>query len=476
MAYYPYAVEKGAIYTLVAPTGTKAVFNDPLDPSYVGMLTDVTGLDSPEIRESAEDLTEADGGDHGAFYFGRRPISLTASVFGHTSIANRNARIDLARRASLAMRGDSILSWKPSTRFENLLKNPTLTLDNSNIVNAAPGMAINRLVSPASSVPGFGGGAGTGYQWSGTISSVNGYMIFKGNGAGTAGSLPDAVPVTPTKKYSVRGWTRLVTLTSGAVSDMRILVWWYKADGTISSVTSSVTVASVNSPAAGATEYDWSGLVTPPSDAVGGIPAVYATVTNPTTLEIRGSKMMMDEATAVETYVDGDTAGYHWQGDRGASTSGDFVEMYTTVRRQQRFQEGGGWVKEIQVPLVSEYATVFSTGQKSLTGSPVVCENRGNYTAYPLIEITGAAVNPTITSAASGVLTTTGLTLAAGEKIVFDTLNHTAAFTAGARLGQSGNRYINFATTTWPQIPAASTSSISTSAGTLKVTWRDVWA
>lgn len=122
MAYLPYAPQKGAIYSLTgpAPQSVVAVFNDPTDPNYVGMLSDITGLDSPDVRESADDLAAADGGVHGDFYFGRRPIVLTVEVFGHATAAERDARIDRAMRASKALRGDSILSWINSPAASNV--------------------------------------------------------------------------------------------------------------------------------------------------------------------------------------------------------------------------------------------------------------------------------------------------------------------------------------------------------------------
>jgi hypothetical protein len=113
MAYFPYATELDSVYSLTNGA-VSAVFNSPLDANYAGMLTEVSGLDSPEVRESAEELAQADGGSHGYFWFGRRPITLTARFFGHGSIAERTVRMDRVRRASLAMRTDAILSWTPS--------------------------------------------------------------------------------------------------------------------------------------------------------------------------------------------------------------------------------------------------------------------------------------------------------------------------------------------------------------------------
>lgn len=273
MAYYPLATEIGAIYKLQSPDGVIAVFNDPSDPNYVGMLTEVTGLDSAEVRESATDLAEADGGSHGSFYFGRRPITLSGKVFGHATLADRDARMDRARRACLALRGDATLSWKPS-----------------------------------------------------------------------------------------------------------------------------------------------------------------------------------DFATRT------------------------FLEVFTPVRRSQPFRESGQWVKEFQIALVSEYAYIFGTTLKT-ANMGVASENQGSVPAYPLVTITGASTNPTV-SDGTRIFRTTGLTLAAAEVVAFDMSNHTGVFTAGARAGQSANRYIDFTTTAWPYLTGLGTSQTFalTGGGSAQISYRDTWA
>jgi hypothetical protein len=100
-------------YVLTGPDGTRVVFNDHTDPDYVGRMTNITGLDSPEVRESAEDLVEFDGGVHGAFYYGRRPVVIEGLIYDHGSVANRNDRMARISRASNAMRGDALLAWTP---------------------------------------------------------------------------------------------------------------------------------------------------------------------------------------------------------------------------------------------------------------------------------------------------------------------------------------------------------------------------
>ncbi len=269
MAYYPISTTYGASYAIVGPDGVRASFNDPLDPDYVGVLTEVTGLDGADIRESAFDLTESDGGVHGSFYLGRRPITMSGSVFGHATIREREIRLDRARRATLALRGDSTLTWKP--------------------------------------------------------------MVV---------------------------------------------------------------------------------------------------------------------------------------------AAGD-LELFVPVRRQQPFRESGNWVKTFQIALVSQYAQIFGSALK--TAAPgVATENQGNYPAYPLVNITGSSTDPTV-SDGTRVFRTTGLTLAGGEVVQFDMLNHTGVFTAGARSGLSANRYIDWATTAWPYVLGTVTFSLG-GGGTATIPYRDTWA
>lgn len=116
MAQLPTGPESGIAYTLVNSEGYEAVFNDSTSANYCGVLAGedaITGLESAEIRESYVDATEQDGGDHGAFYMGRRPITLQAEVVGATPAA-RNAMLTRIQRASMALRADALLKFTPS--------------------------------------------------------------------------------------------------------------------------------------------------------------------------------------------------------------------------------------------------------------------------------------------------------------------------------------------------------------------------
>lgn len=107
----PLGVELGARYELVGPDGTRAVFNDPTDAAFVGYLTDLSGLDSPEVRDNVDVRAADDGARHGSFYLGRRTLSFQGLI-GSPDATTRNAMISRLQRATNALRGDAILRWQ----------------------------------------------------------------------------------------------------------------------------------------------------------------------------------------------------------------------------------------------------------------------------------------------------------------------------------------------------------------------------
>lgn len=446
MAYYPFAVEAGAIYTLTNPNGAVAVFNDDLDPSYVGMLTEVTGLDSPEVRESADELVEADGGTHGNFYFGRRPIVMNGKVFGHASVTERSIRLDRARRASMALRSDSTLSWIPSKGLTNYVTNPRAVNDTSGWATTAisgitAGGTLTRVTAVAPPV-------GTTALQVVTTTTTNQGLFYTLN-------------VTAGKTYYISVESRR---TAGVGTPEA-----YFSGGGITGVLGALNTA-------GTFNLTKTFSVTPTQSGT-----AYLAFRDPSATANTFQVSDVSVTNRPATYFDGDSAGVYWQGDAHASTSGDYIGMFTTVRRQQPFRETGAWNKDFMLSLVSEYAPIFSTGLKTLSasgGSNIVTENRGSWPAYPILRITGTtAANPTITNSTTGaVINTQGtLIVASGETLEIDTLNHTANFTAGARNGQSGNRYINFGTTVWPSMPTGNNTYVMSGTGTLAVAWRDTW-
>jgi virginiamycin B lyase len=110
----PVGPQTGTTYTLTGPDGAIAVFNDSTDPNYVGAITEISGFESPEVRQNAENIVGMDGGIHGNFYYGPRPITLTGTIYNVASATDRNEKLDKLTSASNAMRADATLEWTPS--------------------------------------------------------------------------------------------------------------------------------------------------------------------------------------------------------------------------------------------------------------------------------------------------------------------------------------------------------------------------
>lgn len=110
----PYGVETGILYRLTGPDGTSVSFNDSAQWDFVGFTEEVTGLDGPDTRESADLIVEGDGGYHGNFYHGRRPIVLSGIIDPNTFGSARNTMVSNLLRATNAMRQDAVLSWTPT--------------------------------------------------------------------------------------------------------------------------------------------------------------------------------------------------------------------------------------------------------------------------------------------------------------------------------------------------------------------------
>lgn len=113
----------GVPFTLEGPDGAKAVFNDDTSPFYAGILVpeECSGLDSAEVRESAADRTEQDGGIHGEFFYGRRPVVL-GGIITPTDTVTRNERAARIKRASNALRRDATLIWTPDGGEQSFIK------------------------------------------------------------------------------------------------------------------------------------------------------------------------------------------------------------------------------------------------------------------------------------------------------------------------------------------------------------------
>lgn len=114
-------MELSLAYTFIGPDGTRAVVGNcdeaTADPDFVGYINpdnQITGLDGAEVRENADVLPEQDGGYHGPFYEGRRPVLVHIDLPTYLTPAQTSALERRLKRATRALRGDTILTWTPS--------------------------------------------------------------------------------------------------------------------------------------------------------------------------------------------------------------------------------------------------------------------------------------------------------------------------------------------------------------------------
>lgn len=138
-----YAPEFGTKFTLVGPLPVgggsigvepTASFNDLAASDDVGVLTGITGLDSPEVRDSGEDIVEFDGAVQGPNWYGARPIVLEGLVYGHVTTEQRAEKLARLMKASNAMREDARLVWTPSVEggipvYLNVRRNQPLRIE-----------------------------------------------------------------------------------------------------------------------------------------------------------------------------------------------------------------------------------------------------------------------------------------------------------------------------------------------------------
>lgn len=473
MTYYPFAPENDASYRLALGNNV-ATFNDALDPDFVGIIEEITGLDGAEVRESAEDLAQSDGGMHGDFYLGRRPIVISGRSYGHATVAQRNARLDKLKRASNALRTDATLSWRPRERRENWVLNPKVE------VNLA---GLNAPV---------GGGAATGtarIPAGGTITRDTGIVGFgaasakmvtsaaMNNGTGFSAAGPLKAGVSYTVSFSARGGAGGESLNFYVNDAAGTLPYYGANNGSTASGPNTVGTAIMTTA--------WQRITftfTPNEDQPNPVIAVRSGTASIKTFYVDGV-VLSPTALAPGTFSDGSIAGWFWSGTPNASPSSDYVEMFVPVRLQQPTRLTGGWVKMFQVSLVSEYSQLFSMGLQSksaLAGSTNgatqhVLENRGSGQAFPIIRIYGnGGQNPYVENMTTGEIVRTNLTLSGGQWLEIDTLNHTAK----RENGLAANGSINYpqSTVTWPSLVMGNNTLRLVNGGSMDVTYRDSWA
>jgi hypothetical protein len=389
--YYSYSPQVDSIYTL-RQGAWKAVFNDPFDPNYAGMLTEVSGLDSPDVRESAEDLVEGDGGVHGNFYFGRRPITLNGRIFGHQTARERDIRLDYVRNATLAMRSDAILSWVPRDRITNYVRNPRglEAYSTNNTWNA---------YATAGSTATLGMGM-PGVQMTSVLGSVgHTTTFFQDNVFSYVDPRGQTVYVTDVSErrdqnVHVRADVTVVSAPANSNARLRVKVRCFDWNGayldepivdahTLTTTSGSFTLAGV---------IPISSLHPNTSRVSIQCSVEGASVTG--TIVTKWDQMLLDirRDTVVPPYVDGNTYSGYWWGDQYSGISGDYLPMEIALRRQQPVRITGPWVKDFQLQMVAANPLITSPitrSQRVNIGEFKNIENMGNAAYFPQVDVHG---------------------------------------------------------------------------------------
>jgi hypothetical protein len=102
--------EHGSMWTITSPQGYDVTFNQVGSPFY---LEEITGFDSPNVRQSVEDIPEYDGAVFGNFYYGSRPVTFRGRIISG-SATSRNLAVVQLQRALRALRDDATIWAYPT--------------------------------------------------------------------------------------------------------------------------------------------------------------------------------------------------------------------------------------------------------------------------------------------------------------------------------------------------------------------------
>lgn len=466
-------VEYGAIFHLEGPNGVKAVFNDPTDPDYVGVLDpESSGLDSPELREDTADRVESDGSIFGPFLAGKRPIILQGTILA-TSKTQRNERAGKLRAASNIKLADAVLWWEDAAAGKIQVQ----VRRSSGGLRITKGFVKEFQLSLVASDPKI-------------VSSTLHATSAVGIKLGSKTMAPTAVT---TEKYEDSGghvgplW---VTPENAKASDN---VYTTGTPGTKGSVVPTgwlIGTFPFSEIPAGARvqtlkvtmEDKIEALPSPTPLSMLWLTRIYAKALSTLRIQFNETGRTAAEMPAVAEAV-------HTGGPRdlmAAATEVGATRPYTRKQITEALREegkigiayyytfyfgfGGGEAKKIsvdQMTAIAAYAT------------PAIVEatNNGNVAADSIIKVTGPAVSPTVENETNGELLTYTGTIGAGEVVTFDSSAHTAVSS------KYGNVYNNVVfPTNWVRInPGTNRLSLFAESGTsetetkLEVTWRDAW-
>jgi hypothetical protein len=505
--------QTSAIYWLVNAEPYRAVFNDPTDPDYVGGITDdndgVSGLDSPEIRESLYELPSAHGAIGAANWAGPRPVTLAAQVNPNVAadIAGREDVLQRIRRAGHNFAQDGQLIWFPgdpdvvATTRRNLISNPSFEY---NVTNLAPDLSQSGETGMGLSYP------TTWYdtsdaQWTSKTFQVTTNNPTQGSKSLRIAGTKDAnttnrtlrvqatqVPVKPSIAYSARANVN-ITQAVAAGNGWRLRLYWYDSNLTLISSSDSNVIGSGTS---GAQTLTANNKVAP-SNAAWVVVSILAESTgNADVVNGDIDAVQLEEATAVGTYFDGDSANASWLGPEGFSPSVNRPNArFLNVRTQQPTRIAGvGFNKSVLVSLVARDPLIYSTAQKRVTvahATDLTIENEGDWESPAIYRVMGpygagtVTIQRTANTIAEKIKWTKVLDGGAGHSVWFDTFYQLASLdpTKFPLTENNVRSTLDWTVTDWPGIMPGLTNTVrfdASGGGTtgntfLEVRWRDAW-
>lgn len=523
-------VEQGAKYELIAADGTRAVLNDRTDLDFVGFLTAPPGgLDSPEVRESADLIVEGDGGVHGTFYFGRRPVileglidptadpardyrevetAIATNYVGVPSVEDQaNGILGTSSYAGAAIGGYSATS---AARVTTDARQGTASVEHSVTTNTTP---------PATMEPSV--------QWGST-------------GAGLAGRPTVAELGGVGAALNLIGALKLVTMPTAATSARLTLNFRTAAGAYIGGVVAAI----VTNPATGQW-LDLAGSIVIPSTASGNpvLPEHVVDVSTSyvvpspaasSTFVARHDAALITPTSGTVSYFDGETPGpagfplrSRWLGTphlsrsvlysvervplesgevanrrinrlqrvtralagdtrlRWTAANGPTVEV--ALRRQQPLRIAGRLPKTFQAAMVAADPRILRAATTVAAGAVVTTETgsvnargEGNAPAPAVVTVRapagGSVTGPiNLRNLATGQAVRVDLNLSASQALVVD-------FRARTVTVDGANRYdaVNFAASNWWDLvpgdnPLRIVAAAITGAPTFEASWRDAW-
>lgn len=447
-------LEWGAKYTLTGPDGAVVVFNDSTDPNFVGVLSpESSGLDAADVREDATDATEEDGGHHGDFFEGRRPVVLQGTVIANTA-ALRNERIGKLKRATRALRRDATLEWEPvgGAKVElKLRRQQPLRFTKGFTKDFQVGMIAADIFPKAK----------TKQTKSVTIETQKKFVT--------------KFPNTQTGIHWGGGGEEETINFEPATSGIEAEDGFYTKGEPLATPSQAITLTSSNYGFAipgTATILGIEAAVKRRSSGAGGAKDYKIRIINNTTIGTTNKAVTIEDWPTVAA----------WKTYGGKSDLWGISPTPTSVNKNGSNEFGFG--------LNQQRGSGFNAGEKgevdafkmtiyyqeaSAPSNTVSCTNNGDTTAWPTVTIKGFIENPVIKNTTTGEEIKLEGVVPEGQSLVIDFKNHTIKLN-----GSYAYYFLNFASSKWWGIePGANTISVSgeyaTATAKLEVAWQDTF-